>query len=51
MRPYEEPKALGYESPRNGTFGVGRSAFDTVVSPTKFNYQPHDRTLPGPGYY
>ena len=35
------------------TFGVGREAFNNVVShcPTKHNYQPHDRTLPGPGWY
>lgn len=33
------------------TFGVARSAYNNVVSPSKHNYQPHDRTLPGPGYY
>ena len=33
------------------SFGVGREAFDKVVSPSKHNYQPHDRSLPGPGYY
>ena len=42
---------VGRSPERQTTFGVGRSAFEKVVSPTKRNYQPHDRSLPGPGYY
>ena len=35
------------------TFGAGREAFDKVVShgPNGHNYQPHERGLPGPGWY
>lgn len=33
------------------TFGVSRDAFDKVVGHDGSNHQPHDRTLPGPGFY
>lgn len=34
---------------RTNTFGAPRSAYDKVASAIGWNYQPHDRVLPGPG--
>ena len=49
-RSFRRPKLT--DSPLNlTTFGVGRDAFDHVVSATGFNYQPHDLKIPGPTSY
>jgi len=35
----------------SSSFGAGRSDFDKVVSHKGCNYEVHDPSLPGPGYY
>ena len=33
------------------TFGASRQSYDKVASHNGWNFQPHDRQLPGPGQY